>query len=119
LVGLHSLYYTHSIGFDFDYTLVTYTDELLELIYEKALARLVNDRQYPNEMLEAGLSYDPFFSIRGLAVDKETGKYYCIQDNQQDRTDTATIPPLANTRITMSHISSRFCLLLGDAYRYV
>jgi HAD superfamily 5'-nucleotidase-like hydrolase len=45
----------------------------LELIYEKALQRLITDRQYPVEMLEAGLKYDPFFSIRGLAVDKETG----------------------------------------------
>jgi HAD superfamily 5'-nucleotidase-like hydrolase len=63
----------HSVGFDFDYTLVTYTDELLELIYEKALARLVTDRNYPTEMLEIDLKYDPLFSIRGLAVDKETG----------------------------------------------
>lgn len=62
-----------TIGFDYDYTLVTYTDDLLDLIYEKALARLVSDRQYPAEMLESGLKYDPFFSIRGLAVDKETG----------------------------------------------
>lgn len=61
------------VGFDFDYTLVTYTEELLELIYDMALKRLVSDRQYPTEMLEAGLHFDPFFSIRGLAVDKETG----------------------------------------------
>jgi HAD superfamily 5'-nucleotidase-like hydrolase len=53
--------------------LVTYTEELLELIYEKALQRLVKNRQYPKQMLEVGLQYDPFFSIRGLAVDKETG----------------------------------------------
>jgi hypothetical protein len=62
-----------TFGFDFDYTLVTYTEELLELIYEMALKRLVNERQYPMEMLETGLKFDPFFSIRGLAVDKETG----------------------------------------------
>ena len=62
-----------TVGFDFDYTLVTYTEELLEVIYDMALNRLVRDRQYPEEMLTAGLKYDPFFSIRGLAVDKETG----------------------------------------------
>lgn len=62
-----------TIGFDYDYTLVTYTEELLALIYKKALERLVNERQYPIEMLQSGLHYDPFFSIRGLAVDKETG----------------------------------------------
>jgi hypothetical protein len=54
-----------TVGFDYDYTLVTYTEELLNLIYEMALQRLVIDRQYPLEMLEAGLKFDPFFSIRG------------------------------------------------------
>lgn len=62
-----------TIGFDYDYTLVHYTDTLLELLYDMALTRLVNDFYYPGEMLTAGLKYDPFFSIRGLAVDKETG----------------------------------------------
>ncbi|GKY90471.1 hypothetical protein MPSEU_000020900 [Mayamaea pseudoterrestris] len=61
------------IGFDFDYTLVTYTEELLHLIYRMALERLVKDRQYPLEMLDRDLQFDPYFSIRGLAVDKETG----------------------------------------------
>lgn len=62
-----------TVGFDYDYTLVTYTTELLELLYDMALQRLVDDRHYPLDMLEAGLRYDPFFSVRGLAVDKETG----------------------------------------------
>jgi hypothetical protein len=54
-----------TVGFDYDYTLVHYTDELLELLYDMALTRLVNDRYYPADMLTAGLKYDPFFSIRG------------------------------------------------------
>ena len=54
-----------TVGFDYDYTLVTYTEELLELIYDMALKRLVHDRHYPLEMLDAGLAFDPFFSIRG------------------------------------------------------
>lgn len=62
-----------TIGFDFDYTLVTYTEELLDLIYDMTLKRLVLDRQYPLEMLNSGLKFDPRFSIRGLAVDRETG----------------------------------------------
>jgi hypothetical protein len=45
----------------------------LELIYDMALRKLVSDRQYPMEMLDAGMKYDPFFSIRGLAVDQKTG----------------------------------------------
>lgn len=62
-----------TVGFDYDYTLVHYTEELLTLLYEMALNRLVNDRHYPMEMLTCGLEYDSCFSIRGLAVDKETG----------------------------------------------
>mmetsp|Transcript_17024 Transcript_17024/g.38866 ORF Transcript_17024/g.38866 Transcript_17024/m.38866 type:complete len:627 (+) Transcript_17024:89-1969(+) len=62
-----------TVGFDYDYTLVHYTEELLTLLYSMALNRLVNDRSYPTEMLDCGLSYDSYFSIRGLAVDKETG----------------------------------------------
>lgn len=60
------------VGFDYDYTLVTYTNELLNLIYEMALKRLVEDRQYPLEMLDGNMQFDPRFSIRGLAVDRET-----------------------------------------------
>jgi len=62
-----------TVGFDYDYTLVHYTEELLTLLYSMALNRLVNDRCYPKEMLTSGLVYDNYFSIRGLAVDKETG----------------------------------------------
>ena len=61
-----------TVGFDFDYTLVTYTNELLEMIYEMALVRLVNDNSYPSEMMEI-LKFDGNFSIRGLAVDRENG----------------------------------------------
>jgi hypothetical protein len=49
-------------------TLVTYTTDLLELIYDMALKRLVNDRQYPLEMLEIGLKFDPYFSVRGMLL---------------------------------------------------
>ncbi len=62
-----------TVGFDYDYTLVTYNDELLELIYDMALKRLVKDFQYPEEMLESGMKFDPQFSVRGLAVDRENG----------------------------------------------
>ena len=85
--GAHDIIYSNTyvdlgkvdtVGFDYDYTLVTYTDELLELIYDMALKRLVNDRYYPTEMLNAGMKFDPFFSIRGLAVDKGKAFLNCI-----------------------------------------
>ena len=44
-----------TVGFDFDYTLVTYTQQLLELIYDMALRRLVNEKEYPSAMLSSGL----------------------------------------------------------------
>ena len=62
-----------TIGFDYDYTIVSYSEELLDLIYDMALNRLVTSRQYPAEMLDSGMKFDPFFSIRGLAVDIKTG----------------------------------------------
>jgi hypothetical protein len=62
------------IGFDFDYTLVTYTNDLLSTIYDMALERLVRERQYPTDLQESLTGkFDGNFSIRGLAVDKETG----------------------------------------------
>jgi len=64
-----------TVGFDYDYTLVTYTSQLLELIYSMALQRLVQNLQYPPSMLhpDSNMTFDPHFSIRGLAVDRETG----------------------------------------------
>jgi len=61
-----------TVGFDYDYTLVTYKDELLALIYDMTLKRLVNDFEYPEGMLNSNMKFDPSFSIRGLAVDRET-----------------------------------------------
>ena len=53
-----------TVGFDYDYTLVTYSNDLLSLIYDMALTRLVEEKEYPRGMLAAGLRFDPFFSIR-------------------------------------------------------
>jgi hypothetical protein len=63
-----------SIGFDYDYTLMTYTNEFLSLLYDNALSILVRDKRYPNEMLEELKGkFDPSFSIKGLVVDVELG----------------------------------------------
>jgi len=46
----------------------------LSLIYDMALKRLVDKCQYPVEILSDLVgTFDPKFSIRGLAVDRETG----------------------------------------------
>lgn len=57
------------IGFDFDYTIASYTDSLLELVYQQALDSLVDQFGYPEE-LKAN-SYDPSFAIRGITVDRQ------------------------------------------------
>ena len=79
-----------SIGFDYDYTLVTYTQELLGLIYEMALRRLVEEKEYPREMLECGLRFDPFFSIRGECLFWfSLSMEYCWRE-LNDNTNTTT-----------------------------
>jgi len=59
------------VGFDYDYTLVSYKPALLHLLYDRARATLVNQISYPVELLEELQGYDPNFAIRGLAVDME------------------------------------------------
>lgn len=60
-----------TVGFDYDYTIVQYNDELLNLIYDIAKEKLVKSNDYPTQILNS--SFDPTFSIRGLAVDRKTG----------------------------------------------
>lgn len=59
------------IGFDLDYTLVTYTVELQRLIYDMAKELLINTYGYPDSL--AKLNFNPDFAIRGLCVDKTNG----------------------------------------------
>ena len=59
------------IGFDLDYTLVTYTVELQRLIYNLARELLVSTYGFPIEL--RSISFDPNFAIRGLSVDKTNG----------------------------------------------
>lgn len=59
------------IGFDLDYTLVVYTEELQHLIYNHARDMLVEHFGYPAEL--RGFHFDSKFAIRGLSVDTTTG----------------------------------------------
>lgn len=60
------------IGFDYDYTLVSYKPDVLYLIYDLARKALIDDLGYPEEILEGLPGYDPKFAVRGLAVDLQT-----------------------------------------------
>ena len=59
------------IGFDYDYTLVSYKEELQRFIYAEACKYLTTRSQYPPEI--ATFKYEPNFVIRGLCYDKESG----------------------------------------------
>ena len=59
------------IGFDLDYTLVSYTVELQTLIYNLARDVLVNAYGYPKDL--GNFRFDPNFAIRGLSVDARFG----------------------------------------------
>ena len=58
-------------GFDYDYTLASYTREIQPLIYSLAKHHLVNELGYPDSVLD--LQYNPHFAIRGLHFDTKLG----------------------------------------------
>ncbi len=62
------------VGFDMDYTLALYGQEMEELQARLGLARLVERFGYPPEALL--LRYDPTFAIRGLTVDLVHGNIF-------------------------------------------
>lgn len=60
------------IGFDMDYTLVTYNVPHFEQkAYDIAIEKLIKNKGYPDEI--RSLKFDPEFIIRGLVIDSETG----------------------------------------------
>ncbi|XP_011623916.2 5'-nucleotidase domain-containing protein DDB_G0275467 isoform X1 [Amborella trichopoda] len=58
-------------GFDYDYTLAHYSDNLQSLIYDLAKEHMVNEFKYPESCLQ--FKYDPTFPIRGLYYDRIKG----------------------------------------------
>ena len=65
----------HCRSFDYDYTLVCYTNALQSLIYDKALQRMVDSHGYPRHMgrqLMGG--YDPKFAVSGRTASALTLK---------------------------------------------
>ncbi|CAA6662261.1 unnamed protein product [Spirodela intermedia] len=58
-------------GFDYDYTLAHYSQNLQTLIYDLTKEHLVNEHKYPASCLD--FKYDPKFPIRGLYFDRLKG----------------------------------------------
>ena len=62
------------IGFDMDYTLVTYNvPEFETKTYDIIKKKLINDYNYPAEIND--FIFNPNFIIRGLVIDTETGDF--------------------------------------------
>lgn len=61
-----------AIGFDMDHTLVRYhSDRFEELTFRESIKKLINDKDYPEVILEFNFDFDK--TIRGLILDKMNG----------------------------------------------
>ncbi|KAK3730223.1 hypothetical protein RRG08_034968 [Elysia crispata] len=63
-------------GFDYDYTLATYTPELHSLIFNLGKEALVRLLKYPRDILD--FEYDSDFAVRGLHFDTKKGLFMKI-----------------------------------------
>ncbi|HNV71864.1 MAG TPA: HAD-IG family 5'-nucleotidase, partial [Candidatus Ozemobacteraceae bacterium] len=60
------------VGFDMDYTLVTYNVPAFEnLVHQLVVDKLIHEKGYPNALRK--LRFDPQFIVRGLVLDTELG----------------------------------------------
>ncbi|KAI7885017.1 HAD-superfamily hydrolase [Lichtheimia hyalospora FSU 10163] len=66
-----NLRYVNVYGFDYDYTLANYTDNLSRAIYDILKDILVDMMRYPKHIKD--LQFDPTFAIRGLHFDVNKG----------------------------------------------
>lgn len=62
-----------AFGFDYDYTLASYSDDLLSFLFKSVIEYMVKIQRYPRELLEA--KYDHEFSIRGIHYDIAKGTF--------------------------------------------
>ncbi|XP_078150865.1 HAD-superfamily hydrolase, subfamily IG, 5'-nucleotidase isoform X1 [Carex rostrata] len=61
----------HVYGFDYDFTLSHYSENLQVLIYDLAKKHLVYELKYPESCLQ--IEYDTKFPVRGLYYDRQKG----------------------------------------------
>ena len=68
------------VGFDYDFTLVSYTHAVQNLVYEKAKNFLCNELSYPAEL--SASKFDSSFCIRGLVFDRKNGTLLKLNSRQ-------------------------------------
>ena len=69
------------LGFDYDFTLVSYTHEVQGLVYNTAKQFLIERLNYPEEELTQQ-EFDPSFCIRGLVFDRKHGTLLKLSSRQ-------------------------------------
>ena len=82
-----SLRHVTSFGFDYDYTLAIYSEELHSTIYAIAMDNLINMLGYPEEIRD--YKYDNSFPIRGLHFDTANG--YLMKIDSHSRVQMGTV----------------------------
>jgi hypothetical protein len=70
-----------AIGFDLDYTLVSYSTDLQSFLYDQAKQRLLSMHAFPESLKSC--SFDENFAIRGLSVDPEHGLLIKLSNSQR------------------------------------
>ena len=68
------------LGFDYDFTLVSYTHQVQKLVYEVARNYLIDHLRYPDELANA--NFDSTFCIRGLVFDQKNGNLLKLSSRQ-------------------------------------
>ncbi|BHF72904.1 5'-nucleotidase domain-containing protein 3 [Sparganum proliferum] len=103
-------------GFDYDFTLVTYTPELAEFIFRKTSHLLVWKWKYPRELLS--IAFDPNFLIRGLHLDIKEGlimKVDAFNNIQADTVHRGLQPvPVETVKSVYNGLYVPSSLLRGD-----
>ena len=68
------------LGFDYDFTLVSYKHTVQQLIYDIAKQYLVENLRYPPALETT--TFDPTFCIRGLVFDRKNGNLLKLSSRQ-------------------------------------
>lgn len=74
-------------GFNFNYTLASYSDDLHDVIYKLSVEKLIEEKSYPCELSK--LKYDSSFTIRGLHFDVKNG--YMMKLNSMSRVQLGSV----------------------------
>lgn len=91
------------VGFDLDYTLINYTDELQPLIYNLAKDVLIKANGFPSSLQNC--HFDKNFAIRGLSVDTKTGVLLKLSHLQRIGSQFAY---LGKTKLTKDEIETMY-----------